>query len=572
MKKAFTLLMTPFLFLSLTSCLEEETPTSAPDSSAIQNEDDLKLLAYNNSIYVGRSLALYSSLTDGVIFSSSNIKIASVDKNGVVKANKAGKATITATSPTGKKATVEINVLAYPEGLDGCFEVARTCNYTIEYSNSSYRYLDAYNVARIPLDSSVSPTGILQNGNQGLASFFINGNDINIDGFYGLGKVKSVLDVYGDSFSPLFSDASKWDETNKLGYTSEYRTTDENLISVFASLMNMSLYSSLITSLDLSMTVSNSRVSLYYSTTFSNQTYGFHINSIGSTSFDVLEKYLPVTKDVKERQEWNEQDLKSIEGKFDVSKIPFLTGSGFSLTVSAYENKLSISDFNNGDLSESYAKKLTELGWKDLGKKDSHMGYDEHTFSLDVSSSDKYAGTEKYTLSMHYRPNDILVGKEQKAFPNGKFELLFLDSKTPYQSESENEEELNAYLKAKAKDTFPAIDLKGKASKVIFEDVLEVNNAAVKKAIQSGEATEEDYYTFACYAEISIENEEDAKDVFGDYFNALVKKGFAYSEEYSIPKEYYYVYTNDRPEVGVTLSRADDEVSYGKVVKVFLGF
>ena len=51
-----------------------------------------------------------SSSTDKLTWTSSNKKVASVDKNGKVKALKKGTATITVKTTSGKKATCKITV------------------------------------------------------------------------------------------------------------------------------------------------------------------------------------------------------------------------------------------------------------------------------------------------------------------------------------------------------------------------------------------------------------------------------------------------------------------------------
>jgi len=563
----------PFLLgslFALASCSPDEDITK-------KGPVELSINAITHDVYEGRKLTLACSKKAGVTFSSSNTEVATVDEKGVVKAVSKGKATIQAKDADGSEAKFEINVSSLPTDLKGMFAAAKTYNFTIPYSDSSYAYLDAYNVVRVPATSilpgastTTAPlTGILQNGEQGLASFSFENNAIIIGDFYGLGKVKSALDVYGDSFTPFFTRTSDWSPVSE-GDDTSFKTTKQSLINSFASMMGMDYYISYIDSVNL--TVDYSKMSLYYSTTLSNETYGFYINRIGITANTKIEPYIAAPTPLKARQDWDETDQEKIKKNFDIAKIPFLEGSGYSLSLQAYENKLSISDYNGGDLSESYVKKLTELGWVDEGKKDSHMGYDEQSLVYNLPKESKYDGEQKYTASITYLPKDILNGKDVDAFPNGKFEVVFTFNKKSYTDTSENEDNLNAYLKDKGEGKFPAIALNGLANKVEFEDVLDLNNDSVKIGIEQGLLTEDDYYTFACYVTLTIKNESDANTILNEYVSLLKKQGLLYSEEYSSPAKGYFVYLKDRLEFSARIGREDDNKTYSKKLTFFFEF
>lgn len=79
-------------------------------------------LAYDASANVGSSLQLKVKLSSGsgssIVYKSSNAAVASVDENGVVTARQAGKATITAATYNGKKATCKVTVKAAPDKIE----------------------------------------------------------------------------------------------------------------------------------------------------------------------------------------------------------------------------------------------------------------------------------------------------------------------------------------------------------------------------------------------------------------------------------------------------------------------
>jgi hypothetical protein len=90
------------------SCQVKVVKNAVKTSKVILNEKSLnmdkgstaKLTVTQNPI----------SATDKITYKTSNKKIATVDKNGKIKAKKKGKATITVTSANGKKATCKVTV------------------------------------------------------------------------------------------------------------------------------------------------------------------------------------------------------------------------------------------------------------------------------------------------------------------------------------------------------------------------------------------------------------------------------------------------------------------------------
>lgn len=566
------LLALPLLF----SCGEkpiEDTSTS-PESSVKETTGELPLGAITHDLSIGRKMTLGYPKDRKVTFLSSDPSVAKVSQTGVVTALSEGSCLIQAKDQDNNVGEVSIQVHALPTDLKGIFSLAKNYNFTIPYSSASYFYLDPYNVVRgnslssIGSGSLVPLSGILQNGEQGLASFTLKNGSVDIEGFYGLGKVKTALDVYGDPFSPFFASVSDWKAsslTNKTNFT----TQKEDLIEDFASLMGMQTYVTYIN--EVKLTVDYQKMSLYYSAILSNEEYGFYINDIGLTSSSKVESYVALPSKMEARNEWNEEDKAKIQANFELDKLPFLTGSGYSLSLSSYDKKLSISDYTSGDLTDSYTKQLTDAGWTDHGKEDSHMGYEEETLSYSLPKKNKYDGETEYKVTIRYLPNDILAPKDQKAFPNGKFEAVFVSITTPYSNTSANEDNLNAYLEEKGLGKFPKLSLNGLASEVTFEDVLEANNESVKTGIEMGLLTEEDYYTFACYVTLSIEKEGDARNILTSYIGLLETAGLTYSEQYSNIQSDYYVYLKDRLEVGMRIAKNDDK-SYAKKLTIFFGF
>ena len=68
------------------------------------------LTAYKGYKFTIKATMTPKNTTDKVTWKSSNSKVAAVSSKGVVTLKKTGKATITATTTSGKKATVKIKV------------------------------------------------------------------------------------------------------------------------------------------------------------------------------------------------------------------------------------------------------------------------------------------------------------------------------------------------------------------------------------------------------------------------------------------------------------------------------
>ena len=84
--------------------------------TVVKKVSSIKLAASTKEIYAGESVTVTPTVLPatgsykGVTWSSSNKKVATVDKNGKVTAKKAGTATITVKSANGKKATCKVTV------------------------------------------------------------------------------------------------------------------------------------------------------------------------------------------------------------------------------------------------------------------------------------------------------------------------------------------------------------------------------------------------------------------------------------------------------------------------------
>ncbi len=92
-------------------------------STAVSNENQTKisLSSGNFSLTVGNSKKVTATVSPkgSVTWSSSNSKIATVDKNGNIKAVSAGTATITATAADGTKKSIKVTVTAQNQGNNG---------------------------------------------------------------------------------------------------------------------------------------------------------------------------------------------------------------------------------------------------------------------------------------------------------------------------------------------------------------------------------------------------------------------------------------------------------------------
>lgn len=553
------------LFLSLASLLVLCGCDSSISSSVAPIEEELTLEGYCSSIYEGRSLALLAN-KEGVSFSSSDPSVASVSSSGVVTSLKEGNVTITAKDSSNNEAHFDLEVKPLPDTLSGIFSLAKEHNYTLSYATSTFRYIDLYNLEREDAkDQSIS--GVLQNGMQGLVSFHEEDSSIELDSFFGLGKVKTVNDIYGDLLTPFISSTSIWERTNLFAETG-FATTDETLISSFLDVLGLSSYASYVS--QVSLDIDYAKSSLMYTTSISGQLVGFQVESIGITSSSILERYLVHPVDAKKRNDWSDKDKDTLESMFPEISIPYPSSSSYATAVVTSSSSFSFSDYASLDICEQYKDALISSNWKFDSKEDSHMGYDEYRFSYAVRENgelDSYLG---YEATMHYIESDLLDEKEKKAFPNGKFEVTFNVREDIYSSSSSNEDILNKYLSSKAKGKFPSLNLDKKASKVVVEDVKKENNERIQMGILAGVNTEDDLYEFALFAEAYITSLDDALSIESSYASILKENGFSYSSSYSTREDHYEVYLKDDLEVIIHPSYENGE--YKGKLNFFFGY
>jgi len=99
------------------------TPTAKPTATPTTKPASVKLNKTKASLKVGKKLTLKATVKPAGVkttltWSSSNKKVATVTKKGVVKAIKPGKATITVRTDNGKKASCKVTVLAVGTKID----------------------------------------------------------------------------------------------------------------------------------------------------------------------------------------------------------------------------------------------------------------------------------------------------------------------------------------------------------------------------------------------------------------------------------------------------------------------
>ena len=107
------------------------TSTSASTTAKTTAPTKVTLNKTSATLVVGKTLTLKATLTPAkattkLTWSSSDTKVATVDKNGKVKAVKKGTATITVKTSNNKKATCKITVITQNEALEN--EVIKLVN------------------------------------------------------------------------------------------------------------------------------------------------------------------------------------------------------------------------------------------------------------------------------------------------------------------------------------------------------------------------------------------------------------------------------------------------------------
>ncbi len=102
-----------------TVTLQTEVKNSTSDNVIVANKVAVKAAGYNGKTIYSlakkkislKSSVLPSAASQSVTYKSSNTSVATVNKNGIIKTKKAGKATITITTINNKKATIKVVVV-----------------------------------------------------------------------------------------------------------------------------------------------------------------------------------------------------------------------------------------------------------------------------------------------------------------------------------------------------------------------------------------------------------------------------------------------------------------------------